>query len=124
MRVIIAGSRSITDGDEVEKAIAESGFPITRLITGGARGVDRVAIAIARSRGIPVSVFHANWDRYGKRAGFIRNAQMAKYADGLIAVWDGHSRGTRHMIETARRCGLQVYVHIVDGRDNVQDPCR
>lgn len=52
----------------------------------------------------------ADWDLYGKSAGFKRNVQMAKYADALVAFWDGVSSGTKHMIETAQKMGLDVRV--------------
>lgn len=52
----------------------------------------------------------ADWDLYGKSAGFKRNVQMAEYADALVAFWDGASSGTKHMIETAQKMGLDVRV--------------
>lgn len=110
MRVIIAGSRSMTDAAEVATAIARSGFTITEVISGGARGVDTFGEAWARRRRIPVRRFPADWRRYGKSAGFRRNEAMAHVADALIAVWDGNSPGTRHMIATARQRGLRLFV--------------
>jgi hypothetical protein len=56
-------------------------------------------------------MFPADWDTFGKGAGFIRNTKMAEYSDALIAIWDGTSRGTAHMIRTAWRKGILVYVH-------------
>jgi hypothetical protein len=55
-------------------------------------------------------VFPADWKTHGKAAGPIRNRQMAKNAEALIALWDGNSRGTKNMIETATKLGLKVYV--------------
>jgi len=114
MKVIIAGSRSITDVNIVRRAVKLSGFEITEVVSGTARGVDRLGEQIAHELNIPVKRFPANWEKYGRRAGFLRNQEMAHYADALIAVWDGVSRGTKHMIEYARSCGLQVYVHRVN----------
>lgn len=62
---------------------------------------------------MPVERFPADWDRRGRAAGRIRNREMAKHADALIAVWDGESRGTANMILEAHRAGLKVYVHLV-----------
>lgn len=59
---------------------------------------------------IPVIHFPANWDKHGKSAGHIRNAEMAKYADALVAFWDGKSKGTKGMIDYATRCNLRVKV--------------
>lgn len=113
MRVIIAGTKSICDGATVRMAIEASGFQITEVVSGGSRGVDKSAERIAKSDRIPLKRFPADWDRYGKKAGPLRNREMAAYADALIAVWDGESRGTRHMIETMRKAGKPVYVQMV-----------
>ena len=110
MRVIIAGSRSMTDAAQVTMAIAQSGFVIREVISGGARGVDTLGEAWARTHHIPVRRFPADWQRYGKSAGFRRNEAMAHVADALIAVWDGSSPGTCHMIAMARRRGLRLFV--------------
>jgi hypothetical protein len=114
MKVIIAGSRTGILANDVFDAWIASGFNITEVVSGCARGVDSDGEYIADQKGIPVRRFPADWDGLGKRAGYIRNAQMAEYADALIAVWDGKSRGTAHMIETMRKLGKQVYVHRVE----------
>ena len=62
---------------------------------------------------IPCEKYPADWDKYGKSAGYRRNEQMADNADSLIALWDGRSRGTKHMIDIAHRKGLKVYVHLI-----------
>lgn len=111
MRVIIAGSRGITEYGIVALAIALSGFEITEVVSGNARGVDRLGELWAALNGVAVRRFPAEWDQYGKKAGALRNIQMAGNADGLVAVWDGRSRGTDHMIQHARATGLKVYVH-------------
>jgi hypothetical protein len=114
MRVIIAGSRSITRLALVEAAVLRSGFEVTEVVSGTARGVDLLGEAWAQARGIPVTRFPADWARYGRAGGHVRNCEMVAYArqagGALIAVWDGVSRGTRHVIEYARAQGLQVYV--------------
>jgi hypothetical protein len=113
VKVLICGSRNWTD----EKAIFEvvgrlpSG---TTVITGGARGADRIADDAAASRGLARVVENADWDRYGKRAGFIRNVKMldmlTPQEDEVIAFWDGESRGTEHTIRAARERGIKVTV--------------
>lgn len=114
MRTIIAGSRNITDYDAVLEAIKDSGFKITEVLCGGAPGPDMLGEMWALTRGIPRKYFPADWRGLGLKAGPIRNEQMAQNADALIAVWDGGSRGTGHMIGTARKYGLKVYVKIVN----------
>lgn len=110
MKVIVAGSRSITDGCLVDWAIVESSFEITELVSGGARGVDSLGEMWADRHNIPIRRFIPNWDLYGKSAGFLRNTEMTKYAEALIAIHDGKSRGTADMIQKAVGTGLKVFV--------------
>jgi hypothetical protein len=112
MKVIIAGSRTITDMREVTAAIAASGFDITEVVCGGARGVDALGWEWAWRNCIPRKEFPALWERYGKSAGYKRNVQMAEYAEALIAITTG-SRGTQHMIDIATARGLKVFVRRV-----------
>ena len=110
MKTIIAGSRTLTNYDTVLDAVVNSGFIITKILSGGARGVDSVGEVIARDFNIPIAVYPADWNTLGKVAGFIRNEAMALDADALIAVWDGRSPGTKHMIKLANRLKLKVYI--------------
>jgi O-acetyl-ADP-ribose deacetylase (regulator of RNase III) len=114
LRVIVAGSRTIMDYRLVEQAIQESGFTIREIISGGARGVDQLGLRYARGHKIPTTVFPAKWKRDGRAAGFIRNERMAEVAHALIAVWDGVSKGTKHMIDLARKLDLTVHIHQVN----------
>ena len=111
MKVIIAGSREITSYVVVQLAVAGSGFDITEVVSGTARGVDQLGELWAFENDIPVKRFPADWKKYGKSAGYKRNQQMAEYADALIAIWDGKSAGTGHMISIAKMKQLPVYVH-------------
>jgi len=110
MRTIIAGSRGIIDQPTIERAIEGSGFEVTPVLSGDARGVDRAGAAWARAQGIRVEIYPADWKRHGKRAGFLRNEVMAQKADALIAIWDGQSRGTKHMIDAAFSAGLKICI--------------
>lgn len=113
MRVIIAGTRSINDYKLVERAINEAGFAITMIVSGGARGVDRLGEMWATRHGLQCRVFEALWSKYGKGAGFKRNEHMARFSDALICLWDGKSPGTADMIERAKKHGLKVYVKVI-----------
>jgi hypothetical protein len=112
MKVIIAGSRSINDYDFVKKAIQESGFKITEVISGRAKGVDRLGELYARENNIPIKQFRVDWNKYGRSAGIKRNIEMGDYADSLIAIWDGYSTGTQHMMKYANYKNLKVFVKI------------
>lgn len=111
MKTIIAGSREGITLDDIYNAWEQSDFAISEVVSGTARGADRLGEAFAVGRWIPIKRFPANWDKYGKSAGYIRNTEMADYADALVAVWDGKSKGTKHMIDIATKKGLIVYVH-------------
>ena len=111
MKTIIAGSREIDDFAIVSQAVQDSGFEITEVVSGTARGIDTQGEAWASLNSIPIKRFPANWKEYGKGAGHKRNAEMAYYADALIAIWDGSSPGTRNMINEAAKRSLKVYVH-------------
>jgi len=111
MKVIIAGSRTILDIRHVEDAIKESGFEIDEVVCGMAKGVDLLGLDWAMANDIPVKKYPAEWSLYGKSAGRERNIQMARYADALIAVWDGKSTGTAHMLRVAKMQGLKVYLY-------------
>jgi hypothetical protein len=112
VRVIIAGSRTATRAN-VDAALKSCPFSVSLVLSGCARGADTFGEMWATERGVPVEVYPADWKRLGKRAGVIRNEQMAERADALVAVWDGESRGTQHMIETAKSRGLLVHIHKV-----------
>jgi hypothetical protein len=122
MKVIIAGSRNITDYEEVCRAILFSNFDdISEVVSGKAKGVDTLGERFAKEFDIPLKEFPAKWRPspgvYDKAAGIKRNVEMANYADALIALWDGKSPGTKHMISIAEKKGLKVYVHLVKEKE-------
>lgn len=121
MKTIIAGSRGVTDYNIVLEAIKQSGFEITEVVSGTARGVDKLGERYAVENVIPITRFVPDWNKHGKRAGFLRNAEMGDYADALVAVWDGESRGTKQMIDYAIKKGLKVFVYETNLEDNIAD---
>jgi hypothetical protein len=110
VKVIISGSRSISDQSIVEEAISESKFAISEVFCGCAKGVDSCGRVYANKNGIPVKDFEPNFSKFGNSAPIMRNVVMALHADALIAVWDGKSIRTRQMIDEAHHRGLKVYV--------------
>ena len=109
MKVIIAGGREITDKELVHTAVASAGFTITEVVSGGARGVDVMGETWGKKNGIPVRIFWAEWTKYGKKAGYLRNQQMAQYADALIAI-PGKGPGTRNMIQCMEKLKKPLFV--------------
>lgn len=116
-KVIVAGSRTITDEEFLKRSIWSAitmfvTFSLSgiEIVSGGAKGVDKYGEKFAQETGMKCTVFPADWGAHGKAAGPMRNEQMAEYADALVAIWDGESRGTKHMIFTALKCGLTTIV--------------
>jgi predicted Rossmann fold nucleotide-binding protein DprA/Smf involved in DNA uptake len=89
--------------------------PGTIVVSGGARGVDSWAEDAAIERGLEIVVFRADWDRYGNRAGPLRNAEIVAHSDRVIAFWDGKSRGTLNTILMAHSRGLPISVYDAKG---------
>lgn len=113
MKLIIAGSRSITDYGVLIHAMALSPYMslITEIVSGNAPGVDLLGERYARDRSIPVHVFPAKWSAQGLSAGPRRNMEMAAYSDALLALWDGHSKVTTHMFDTMKRMNKPYFVY-------------
>lgn len=133
LRIIIAGGR---DFDDYQMMKTESLKEITSIVkaatgqskvkketitivSGSANGADKLGEKFSSEFGLQLKCFPANWDRYGRRAGYMRNVEMAEYAvdkenheayGALIAFWDGQSKGTKHMIDTAKKSGIDVHV--------------
>lgn len=95
---------------EINNYVLMSDFlPITEVVSGGAAGVDRAGEDWAEMAGIPVRRFLPDWTQYGNRAGPLRNREMGMYADALILVWDGESKGSRSMQKIAKELGLRRF---------------
>ena len=114
-KVIIAGSRSFNNYELLKEhclSILQERMrkDVIIIVSGHARGADLLGERFAKEFGLSCEYHPANWKAFGKGAGLIRNAEMAKSADALIAFWDGKSRGTAHMVNFARRKGLDVSI--------------
>lgn len=111
MKTIVAGSRDISDHSLVWPHLDKHESEITEVVSGGARGVDSWGEIWAEASHIPYVQFLPDWNKYGKAAGMLRNKEMAEYADALIAIWDGESKGTKHMIDIMTKMGKKVTVY-------------
>lgn len=116
MKVIVAGGRDFYNVPfmfaELDRLLAvpiHNGRKVT-IVSGGAKGADECGLWYANIRNLPTHVFHPDWDKHGKSAGMLRNVDMADDADMLIAFWDMESRGTKHMIDTARAKNLKTHI--------------
>ena len=107
MRVIIAGGRDFADYKLLEERLdyylARVALSTVTIISGAAFGADSFGIRYAEDREMECIKMPAEWNTHGKRAGYLRNVEMAKVATHLVAFWDGESRGTKHMIDIAAK---------------------
>ena len=111
MRIIIAGSRTITEYSTVFNAMNYLNLNPTAILSGCAEGVDKLGERWAKEHKIRIERYPADWEKHGKKAGYIRNAEMVKNADWLVAIWDGKSKGTKHTIDLANKKGIKVFVY-------------
>lgn len=114
LRIIIAGSRSVkrtkSSVAAVQRAIDSTGWEPSVILSGCAEGADRVGEIWAKQNNVEVHEYPADWERYGKRAGMLRNVEMSNNADALIALWDGESPGTKNMISVAKKRNLLTHI--------------
>jgi len=107
IKLAIVGSRNFEPLDFVRKVIQSLNKDVI-IISGGAKGVDETAICEAKKCGMRTEVYYADWAMHGKAAGPIRNSVLIEKSDGVIAFWDGGSKGTKDSISKAKktRCCL------------------
>lgn len=112
MKLIVAGSREFRNYNLLSKHLDEinSKYGITEIVSGTASGADSLGELYAREHNIPIKRFPANWNKYGRSAGYIRNKDMAHYADACICFWMNKSKGTGHMINLAKEYKIRLRV--------------
>ena len=117
-KLIVAGGREFSDYELLAEKLDNIRYVVwdqdiaddVEIVCGKARGADTLGETWAKKSHVGVKYFPADWDRYGKSAGYRRNGEMAEYGDALIAFWDGVSKGTAHMINLATEKDLTVMV--------------
>ena len=114
-KVIIAGSRDFNNYEHLkERCDYWLGTELKidlQILSGTASGADKLGERYASERGYKVIKFPADWETHGKKAGYLRNKEMAKVADILICFWDGESKGSKHMIDLAKE--FKVFTIVV-----------
>ena len=122
-RVIVCGCRDFSDKElffhTLDLFLKEKGGKEDfEIVTGHAKGADMFAEEFATEKGIELKVFKPEWNRYGRGAGPMRNKEMLSYAKEetpfVIAFWDGKSKGTGNMIETAKKNGVETLIIMID----------
>ena len=119
MRLIIAGSRNIDKIQHLYNAILTFELQdvirneVTEIISGGAKGADTLGEILAEKLNIKLKRMPANWNKYGKSAGYRRNKEMSQCADSCLVLYNGSSKGSQHMIDLAKEAGLKLWVYYV-----------
>lgn len=117
MKVIIAGGREFTDYEmlkrECNNIFKELNISNPIIVSGLARGADSLGLQFAKENEYEYKCFPADWDSYGKSAGYKRNQQMGEYSDILIAFWDNKSRGTKHMIDVMKKLEKNFLLYLI-----------
>jgi hypothetical protein len=119
--IAVVGSRGWEDRELLEFALERLAFGDLsrwRMVSGAAGGADSMAAAWAKRVGLELEEIPADWSK-GRNAGFVRNALIVGKADGLVAFWDGKSRGTAHSIGLAEKKGIPV-LKIIKGGVNAK----
>lgn len=116
MITAVIGSRTFDDYVMLAATLASE--PISELLTGGATGADTLAARYAQEQGLTLTEIPADWNKYGRSAGPIRNAELIKQAERVIAFWDGQSPGTKDTISKARAAGKPVQIVYTKQRPN------
>ena len=114
--ILIAGSRNFNDYDTakdfIDLCIINVEGQLT-FISGGCRGADALGERYALEHDIPLMHFPAEWDKYGKAAGPIRNEKMGELCDILICFWDGESRGTAYVIDFCKKKNKKIFIKFI-----------
>jgi len=121
MKILICGSREFSDYNNfsrrMDEYLSSSDMSQIEIVSGGAKGADSLAQRYAEERQLKFTLFPADWQQYGRSAGYIRNGEMAKYCSGpkntCVAFWDGKSLGTKHMMHTALKERMSVVKNLV-----------
>jgi hypothetical protein len=118
MKTAIIGSRNISNFAALDQVL--KGLPITEVVSGGAAGVDTLAEQWAKENKKPITIIKPDYSQYGKQATMVRNAEIVKQAEQVIAFWDGESPGTKATIEMARKAGKLLKVEILRSKPQNQ----
>lgn len=113
-KVIVAGSRTFQNYPLLCKELDKIREQIGEVVSGEAKGADTLGRTYAYDNAIKIKSFPPDWQKYGQRAGMMRNTKMAEYADMLVAFWDGKSVGTQDMIAKMEKLGKEVKVVYYD----------
>ena len=110
MKIAIIGSRNFTNYKLLQEILEQYKPKITLVVSGTAKGADSLGEKWALENNIQTLIFPADWNQYGKRAGFIRNEDIIKNCDCCVAFWDGESKGTKHSLSLCKKYNKPVKI--------------
>lgn len=112
MKLAVVGSTGFDNYDLLKIVIDELReiYDIHTIVSGGAKGADSLAEVYAHDHNLKMIVFPAEWDKYGRGAGFIRNNTIWDNSDLGVAFWDGQSKGTAHSFKISEKQNKSLYV--------------
>lgn len=113
IKLAIVGSRTFDDLNKFHKIIQilKNNYTFSLIVSGGAKGADSMGEKYADDNNIPKLILKADWKKFGKRAGFIRNVDIIKNCDLCVAFWDGNSHGTKHDIKLCKEMNKPCIVY-------------
>lgn len=117
MKIAVVGSRTFNDYKLLRSTLNKYDH-IELIVSGGAKGADSLAEKYARENGIETLIFKPDWDKNGKAAGYIRNVDIIKNCDLVIAFWDGKSKGTKHSIDLAKNGNKKIIIERIENAIN------
>lgn len=111
MKIAVIGSRTFNNYEIVKEELTKI-ENISLIVSGGAKGADSLGVKFAKENNIPYKEFLPDWNKHGKSAGFIRNHDIIKNSELVVAFWDGKSKGTKHSIDLARKMNIELKIVI------------
>lgn len=115
MKIGIVGSRNFNQYSLVKEVMDDYIAEVDTVVSGGAKGADTLGELWAKENDIATLIFKPDWNKFGKRAGFIRNQDIVKNSDLVVAFWDGQSKGTKSSIDLCVKFGIPVKVIYYNG---------
>ena len=115
MRITIGGCRDYNNYEVFSEFVSECISKINSenivILSGHCSGVDEMAEKYAKEKGYELEIYPADWKKYGKAAGPKRNKEMVRNSNAVIAFWDGKSRGTKNLIDLAKKKDIQIKIY-------------
>jgi hypothetical protein len=112
MKLAVVGSRSFQDKKRLFRVLDQINKvkKISLIVSGGALGADSLSEEWAKDHQVEFLMFKPEWQKYGKRAGFLRNQLIVEHADAVVAFWDGQSRGTKHSMNLTNEANKPLLI--------------